>query len=141
MFKALRSPFKALTVTTLLLVSLACGKAGATPLDLQYQPALDSPQPSIQKPVSGTVPPLEIARTGERRSTAVGDTYGWQWLPPSISLSSKHDDGNSPQAAKIAQQEMDHQLLLEHRDPLLNDLPPALQTLPLSVNVGVKYHF
>lgn len=112
-----------------------------TPLDLQYKPGLDSP--SMATELFPTVPPdaPRDVQPGVRKGVTASDAYGWQWLAPRVTTARPGAWETHYQAARIAQKAIDRQLLQERRNPLTNDLPPALQSIPLTLDVGVKYQF
>ena len=124
----------------LIVLFLVSPLAWGTPLDLQYKPGLDSAStPAVVSPPARQVAPQSVPP--QQGATKGAGGYGWQWLSPRLTTARPGGWETRYQAARIAQKAIDQQLLQERRNPLLNDLPPALQSVPLTLDVGVKYQF
>ncbi len=120
-------------------LSLTSGIACAMPLDLQYRPDEDNaaaPDNGQQVQQHGPQTPPAPAQ-----GKSDGTGYGWQWFAPRITTSRPAAWRDSREAVRIAQEKIDQQRLQEHKEPLFNDLPPVLQSMPLTIDMGIKYHF
>jgi len=124
-----------------LILSLTGATVCAEPLDLQYRPAPPgTPAPYQVRQQTQASPHIPRPPAAGERDTADGGS-GWQWFAPRITASRPGAWQDSRDAVRIAQEEIDRHRLQERKSPLFNDLPPVLQSMPLTIDMGIKYHF